>query len=168
MDENSTKKILAEDVKMNKFTDALKLSDSTKKLMESFNKISAIPDFSLPQPEVLTPIRFPTQQEINKYQSASVLMEALSKEALRWKKQLPENYKPAILALLFGGLQINVHSLSQVSFHGIQIEGTLNGAPCSLLAHQSTVQMLCYGEEITEETPSRPIGFIWTGHNVQV
>lgn len=168
MDEDATKKILEEAVKMNKFTDALKLSDSTKKLMESINKIPRIHNFSLPQPELLAPIRVPTQQERNNYQSASVLMEALSKEALRWKKQLPENYKPAILALLYGGLQINVHSLSQVSFHGIQIEGTLNGAPCSLLAHQSTVQMLCYGEEITEDTPNRPIGFIWYGHNVQV
>jgi hypothetical protein len=168
MDENSTKKVLAEVEKMKNFTDALMLSDSTKKMMESINKISIIPNFSLPRLEDIAPIRMPTKQEINNYQSASALMEALSKEALRWKKQLPENYKPAILALLYGGLQINVHILSQVSFHGIQIEGTLNGAPCSLLAHQSTVQMLCYGEEITEETLSRPIGFIWSGHNVQV
>jgi len=168
MDENSTKKILEEAVKMNKFSEALKLSDSTKKLMESVNKIPKIADFDLSRPEMLAPIRVPTQQEINSYQSASRLMEALSKEALRWKSELPENYKPAILALLYGGLQVNVHSLSQVSFHGIQIEGRLNGAPCSLLAHQSTVQMLCYGEEITEETPNRPIGFIWAGHNVEV
>lgn len=132
----------------------------------------AMESFSLPKASTshinLDPVRIPTQKEINSYQSASALMEALSKEALRWKIQLPENYKPAIIALLYGGLQINVHTLSQVSFHGIQIEGTLNGSPCSLLAHQSTIQMLCYAAEITEETPNRPIGFIWSGHNVEV
>lgn len=168
MDEDSPNKILQESIKINKFADALKLSNSTKQLLESIKEIPKSTGFTLTQAEVLQPIKLQTQQEINKYQSASALMEALSKEALRWKNQLPENYKPAILALLYGGLQINVHILSQVSFHGIQIEGTLNGAPCSLLAHQSTVQMLCYGEEVTEETPNRPIGFIWSGNNVQI
>jgi len=95
-------------------------------------------------------------------------MVALSNEALRWKNELPDKYRPAITAILHGGIQIDINSLSQVSFNGIQIEGTINGSPCSLLAHQSTVQLLCYAVEITEETPSRPIGFIWPGHNIEV
>lgn len=165
MSDKFIKKILEDAEKMNKFTEAVKLSDSTRKIMESVHKI---PSFKLSRPEMLAPIKVPTQQEVNSYQSASRLMEALSKEALRWKRELPENYMPAILAILYGGLQVNVHSLSQVSFHGIQIVGTLNGAPCSLLAHQSTVQMLCYGEEITKETPNRPIGFVWPEHNIEV
>lgn len=171
MDINSTKQAFEEAVKTIKFTDALKLSETTKRLMEDFNKMPKIPDIDLTRLESLPPrqlIQPPSQQEINKYQSASALMEALSKEALRWKQQLPPNYQPTIMAILYGGIQINVRSLAQVSFHGIQIQGTLNGAHCSMLAHQSTVQMLCYAEEVTEEIPNRTIGFIWPDHDVQV
>ena len=110
--------------------------------------------------------RMPTQEEINEYQSASVLMQALAEEALQWKERLPENYKPAILAILYGGIQIHVQTLSQVSFHGIRIEGSMNGAPCSLLAHQSTVQLLCYAEEIKGKR--NPIGFVWDNKRVEV
>ena len=82
--------------------------------------------------------------------------------------KLPESYRPAILAVLHGGVQIKVNTLSQVSFHGIRIEGELNGGPCSLLAHQSTVQILCYGHQVVEKEEPRPIGFIWPDNEVEV
>jgi len=63
-------------------------------------------------------------------------MSAIAEEALQWKDNLPENYRPAILAFMYGGIQINVNILSKVSFYAIKIEGTLNGAPCTLLAYQ--------------------------------
>jgi hypothetical protein len=69
---------------------------------------------------------------------------------------------------LYGGTEIQVQSLAQVSFHGIQIQGLLNGNPCTMLAHQSTVQMLCIAREITEEQPRNSIGFIWPNHSVQI
>jgi hypothetical protein len=87
---------------------------------------------------------------------------------LNWKNNLPENYSPAILAVLYGGIQIQVKTLSQVSFHGIKVEGTLNGALCSLLAHQSTIQLLCYAEEVKPDVPRNPIGFIWDGKLIEV
>lgn len=107
-------------------------------------------------------------QQLNGYRSASELMQAISQEAVRWRDNLPSQYRPAILAILHGGIQINVHSLSQISFHGIRIAGEMNGAPCAMFAHQSTVQLLCFAEEIVEETPNNPIGFIWPGHSVEV
>ena len=87
---------------------------------------------------------------------------------MMWKQQLPKNFKPAILAVINGGTQINVIGLAQVSFHGIRIEGTLNDAPCSLLAHQSTIQILCFGQELVEKEVRRPIGFIWPENEVEV
>lgn len=167
------KSALDEIRKISDLADSLKVNNATQRLMEELNRsVSKIPDFSPPKIEPLhysmPEIHMPTQEEVNDYQSASVFMEALANEALSWKSQLPENYRPAILAFLYGGIQIHVNSLSKVSFHGIRIEGTLNGSPCSLLAHQSTVQMLCYGEEQTEEKKSNPIGFIWDNNNVEV
>lgn len=109
------------------------------------------------------------QENENEYQSASVIMRAIAEEALAWKEQLPENFRPAIIAIMHGGIQIHVSSLSQVSFHGIRIEGMLNGSPCSMYAHQSTVQILCYGEEIKEPTEKKnPIGFIWEDNKIEV
>ncbi len=95
-------------------------------------------------------------------------MQAVAEEALLWRDQLPANFKPAIMAFLYGGIQIQVHALAQVSSHGIRLEGTFNGSPCSLLAHQSTVQILCFGEEETEEAPRRAIGFIWSDNSIEV
>ncbi len=119
-----------------------------------------MPHFQMPE--------IPTQEEVNEYQSASVFMNALATSALEWKENLPEGYAPAILAVLYGGIQIHVNTLSQVSFHGIRIEGMLNGSPCTMLAHQSTVQVLCFAEEVTEEKPKNTIGFVWKDHKVEV
>lgn len=110
----------------------------------------------------------PTPAERNEFQSAAVLMRAISNEAIDWKNNLPEGHRPAIMAFLHGGIQINVKALSQVSFHGIKVEGTLNGVPCSLLAHQSTIQLLCFAEVEKADNPSNPIGFIWDGGSITV
>ncbi|MGH1439544.1 MAG: hypothetical protein ACRBBR_05495 [Cellvibrionaceae bacterium] len=140
---------------------------------ENENKqlIPKIPNFSFPsqRTEALTQaISSIAPAELNEYRSASAFMQAIAEEAMMWKKQLPEDFTPAILAVIHGGMQINVHTLSQVSFHGIRIEGSLNGAPCSLLAHQSTVQILCYGQKVVEKEERRPIGFIWPDNDIKV
>lgn len=113
-------------------------------------------------------IRSLTAEQINEYQSASDLMRSISEEAIRWRDNLPPKYRPAILAVLQGGIQIEVHSLSQISFHGIRIAGTMNGSPCAMFAHQTSVQLLCFAEEIVEQAPKNPIGFIWPGNSVEV
>lgn len=171
MDEETRKAL---EKKYAAIAEVMKPSSAVQKAMEEINRTMArVPKFEMPSitsPEFRVPQipRMPTQEEINNYQSASVLMKALADEALQWKENLPGNFKPAILAVLYGGIQIHVHTLSQVSFHGIRVEGTMNGAPCSLLAHQSTIQLLCYAEEVTSENPRNPIGFIWDGNRIEV
>lgn len=152
----------------------LKPNPAIQKLMGEMDQpMARVPAFDFPSvmssafrmPEIP---RMQTQEEVNEYQSASVLMQALAEEALAWKNRLQEDYAPAILAILYGGIQIHVQTLSQVSFHGIRIEGTMNGAPCSLLAHQSTVQLLCYAEKANSDFVRNPIGFVWDNHKVEV
>ena len=148
-------------------SDIEKAAESLSRSMAKFDAASiAFPAPVSPRLFELPPM--PTPEERNEYQGASVLMSALAAEALQWKNGLPQNLRPAIIAILQGGLQIQVSSLSQVSFHGIKVEGTLDGRPCSLLAHQATFQLLCYAEEIKPDAPRRPIGFIWEGHRVDV
>ncbi len=50
----------------------------------------------------------------------------------------------------------------------IRIEGTMNKMPCMLLAHQSTVQMLCYVEKLPKGEGPRKIGFIIEGEATEV
>lgn len=103
----------------------------------------------------------------NSYQSAAVLLRQLADSIMDWRKQLPENAQPAVMAILQGGRQIDVHRMSQESFHGIRIEGLMNKVPCMLLAHQATVQMLCYVEKLPEGASQRKIGFIIEGEERQ-
>ena len=135
------------------------------------SQLPKVPNFSFPahrEAILKDAISRIAPEQLNEYRSASAFMQAIANEALMWKQQLPENFRPAILAIVHGGVQIQVHALSQVSFHGIRIEGELNGGPCSLLAHQSTVQILCYGQPIIEQEEPRPIGFIWPDNEVEV
>jgi hypothetical protein len=55
-----------------------------------------------------------------------------------------------------------------VSFDGIRIEGLMGDSPCSLLAHQGTVQLICHAVRFEEEQEERPIGFVWPDRNEQV
>lgn len=102
-------------------------------------------------------------EDENQYRSAGVLLQALANEARAWHRQLPPEYRPAIVAILHGGLQVQVRTLAQISFDGIRIEGMMGDSPCSLLAHQGTVQLVCFAEHVgdDEEFVKRPIGFIW-------
>lgn len=147
---------------------------ATDSLMNQLNKIIAkVPNFvppSVAEGEICPISGTCSEEQLNQYRSAAVFLKALAAEAQAWRTKLPENYRPAIMAVLHGGIQVQVHSLAQVSFAGIRIEGSMQGAPCSFLAHQSTVQMLCYAEEIlAEEAPKkRTIGFIWPDNNIEV
>jgi hypothetical protein len=116
-----------------------------------------------------------SREDENEFRSAGVLLEALAMEARAWSEQLPPNFRPAIVAILHGGVQVQVRTLAQVSFDGIRIEGTMGeDIPCSMLAHQDTIQLICYAvalDEASDEEEARaknPIGFIWADHDEQI
>lgn len=136
-------------------------------------RMEPVPGFTPPsglQEENLCPLPNCSQEDINEYRSAGVLLKALAADAQAWAERLPPNFRPAIVALLHGNLQMEVRSLAQVSFDGIRIEGEIDGSPCSVLAHQDTVQLMCYAvsTDPEEEEEPRPIGFIWPGHDLQI
>ena len=140
--------------------------------IEALEKSRPSFDYHLPElrmPDIHVPVSdIPTPEERNEYQSAGVLMRRLADSIVQWRQQLPSDQQPAILAILNGGIQMNVERLTEESFHGIRLEGKLAGTPCMLLAHQATVQLLCYIEEIEEEEHRRRIGFIIDGKEEQI
>ena len=132
-----------------------------------------MPGFTMPgvRQENLCPLPAScSQEESNQFRSAGVLLQALAAEARAWSETLPPEYRPAIVAILHGGVQVQVRSLAQVSFDGIRVEGLLGDSPCSMLAHQGTVQLVCYAELRGEnpELEHNPIGFIWADHDEKI
>lgn len=102
-------------------------------------------------------------QQINDYRSSGELIRSLARTIKKWRQHMPKDAEPTIVAMLNGGLQIQVARLVQESFHGIRIEGTASGNPCMVLAHQNNVELLCYVQKVAEEEPDRRIGFIIDG-----
>ena len=116
---------------------------------------------AMPIPEPIRMPHVPTFEENNEFQSAAVLLRRLATSISQWRTALPDDVQPGILAILHGGIQIDVECLTQEGFHGIRIEGQLKGSPCAVFAHQSTVQLLCFVQTVNPpETPRRSIGFI--------
>ena len=146
-------------------------------LMEYLSKqMVPVPDFTPPSARddklCALPPPYCDPENINDFRSAGVLLKALAAEARAWSQKLPPEYRPAIVAVLHGGLQIQVRTLAQVSFDGIRIEGIMGDSPCSLLAHQDTIQLVCHaihnGDNNEDEPRHNPIGFIWPDHNEEI
>jgi hypothetical protein len=162
------------------------MSDSDKKNKQDYqpqmnylpNQMVPVPGFrppEIPKENLSKQPNICSREDENEFRSAGVLLEALAIEARAWSEQLPPNFRPAIVAILHGGVQVQVRTLAQVSFDGIRIEGTMGeDIPCSMLAHQDTIQLICYAvalDEQTEEEQARaknPIGFIWADHDEQI
>jgi hypothetical protein len=147
---------------------------SPQNLMDYLNRqMVPVPDFTPPSPRGDNVCQIPaecSQESAYEFRSAGVLLQALAAEARAWSEKLPPEYRPAIVAILHGGLQIEVRTLAQVSFDGIRIEGLMGDSPCSLLAHQGTVQLVCHAVLVNadEQEQHRPIGFIWPDRDEQV
>jgi hypothetical protein len=135
-------------------------------------KMVHVPGFDPPTAvqDNLCPLPNCSQEDLYEFRSAGVLLKALAAEARAWSEKLPENFRPAIVALLHGNLQVEVRSLAQVSFDGIRVEGVIGDNPCSVLAHQGTIQLMCYAvsTDAEEEYEHRPIGFIWPDHDESI
>lgn len=141
-----------------------KTEDTLKKFIASNPGALDLSSLKYPRPSesAITEQILENAQE-NSYQSARALLQRLSQTVSDWRKQLGDDIQPAILAIMNGGLQIDVERMAQESFHGIRIEGLLNGNPCMLLSHQSSVQLLCFVQKIEKKKPRRKIGFIIDG-----
>jgi hypothetical protein len=152
------------------FQAELEKSASSAKQIADLLKTTALPNFSFPQLDryKLPEVKVATPLERNEYQSASALIKALADAALDWKNALPNGYVPGILAVLGSGTTIEVISLAQVSFNGIQIHGMLNGNPTIVLAHQATVQIICVAYAADDNSVRNPIGFIWPENRVEI
>lgn len=139
------------------------MDDTLKKFLASNPAALDLSSLRFPRPSEVSSEQILENAQEHSYQSARALLQRLSQTVTEWRQQLPDDVQPAILAILNGGIQIDVERMAQESFHGIRIEGLLNGNPCMLLSHQSSVQLLCFVQKIQKENFKRKIGFIIDG-----
>lgn len=137
--------------------------ETLKKYMASNPGALDLSSLQFPRPNDSSIQQIMENAQENSYQSSRALLQRLSETVSDWRKQLGDDVQPAILAIMNGGIQVDVELMAQESFHGIRIEGRLNGNPCMLLSHQSSVQLLCFVQKIEQEKPRRKIGFIIDG-----
>jgi hypothetical protein len=151
----------------------IQTSNTLDSVMDNLNRqISPVPGFTPPSVDkdlLYCPLPANcSMEEQNEYRSAAVFLATLASEVKAWRQQLPPHYQPAVIAILHGGVQVNVMKVAQVSFDGIRIEGLIQGSPVTLFAHQATVQMMCFAMEVAKEKAPNPIGFIWPDHDEEV
>lgn len=139
------------------------MDETLKQVLASNPGALDLSSLKYPRPTEVPAEQIMEHAQENSYRSARALLQRLSETVIEWRKQVEEDTQPAILAILNGGLQIDVQRMAQESFHGIRIEGLLNGNPCMLLSHQSSVQLLCFVQKIEKEKPRRKIGFVIDG-----
>jgi len=142
------------------------MSDPMQRIKEQITR--SMPSLGVVSSPLLDPSSFKmpemaSLEERHSYESSKDLINSVVTTIRQWKNSQPVTCEPAVMALLHGGIQIEVSSLTNVSFHGLRIEGSLGGRPCIVLAHQATVQLLCYPAERIKEQPRRKIGFVVDG-----
>jgi hypothetical protein len=184
MDDESTRRVLEEAERLQniiapKAADELKrLSDlmspyanvgaasEVEKAMKQLEEVKAFVPSTMPYLEPILPPRIPDFEETNHFQSAGVMLRRLAESIRAWRAQLPNDLQPGVIALLNSGVQIDVASLAQESFHGIRVSGRIGDAECVVLAHQATLQILCIAQPVRPpDSPKRPIGFIIDGQH---
>lgn len=105
--------------------------------------------------------KLPSQAQMHSYESSGALIKRLAETVNHWKTEVSEEFQPVILAILQGGISIEVSTLSEDGFNGVRIDGKFNGNQCMVVTHQATVQMLCYLEKIEKEEDRKPIRFVY-------
>lgn len=134
------------------------------KIMQGINRASNIHlDRAMALPSLQLP-PIPTVEEQNDYQSSGALIRRLAMTVKCWRVSIPAESQPVIIAVMANGAAIRVQKLIQEGHNGIIVEGQLDESPCMMLAHQATVQLLCYVERVEiPEQIREPIGFHYSG-----
>ena len=134
------------------------------KIMQGIGKAPSLHlDRALAMPRFEIP-RMPTEEEKHAYESSGALIRRLAITINMWRGQVPKDAQPVILAILANGTPVRVSRLVQEGHNGIIVDGKVGDSPCLVLAHQATLQLLCYVEQMQKPEKERaPIGFHYQG-----
>ena len=110
--------------------------------------------------------QMPDEQK-HRFESSGEFIRRLAIRVTKWREGLPEDEEPAIFALMSNGDAVEVYSLGEDGHSSVVVEGSLQGASCMFISHQSSFQVLCYTRKIEDESPRRKIGFYVGGEQIE-
>jgi len=99
------------------------------------------------------------EEQKHRFESSGEFIRRLASRIALWREELPDDEEPAIFALMSNGDAVEVYTIGEDGHSSVVVEGNLNGAPCMLITHQSSLQVVCYTRKIEDEKPPRMIGF---------
>lgn len=114
--------------------------------------------------EVLS--QMPNEQK-HRFESSGEFIRRLAIRITKWREGLPDDEEPAIFALMSNGDAVEVHTLGEDGHSSVVVEGSLDGARCMFISHQSSFQVVCYTRKIEDESPRRKIGFHVGGEEIE-
>ena len=114
--------------------------------------------------EVLS--QLPNEQK-HRFESSGEFIRRLAIRITKWREGLPDDEEPAIFDLMSNGDAVEVHTLGEDAHSSVVVEGSLEGAPCMFISHQSSFQVVCYTRKIEDESPRRKIGFHVGGEEIE-
>jgi hypothetical protein len=158
------------------------IEDLGKQIAENFSKLAKIeiPRFELPSWDFAPPrlpdlpdlrglhgldvgelpaIDLPTREELHEYESAARLIGRLEERIREWRKTVPADRQPIVLAFLPNGTTVRVLELAEEGHSGVAVTAATADGPCLFLTHQASLQLLCLVEQVTDEKQRYLIGF---------
>jgi len=87
------------------------------------------------------------------------------RSVINWRRELPNDAQPAVLAILHGGSQLQVERLLNEGYDHIRIEERFeaNGPACFVVVHKTAAQLLCYVQTVSPERPRQDVVFVING-----
>ncbi|MFH0851810.1 MAG: hypothetical protein V1876_03610 [Candidatus Peregrinibacteria bacterium] len=143
--------------------DPSKIPNPGKQFTEQLAKIrkqftSPLASYSIPRIS-LPEIRMPSEAEKHEYESAGDFVSRLARQIHAWKKALPEDAQPVILAVLVNGLTVDAKHISADGHNVVRIVGHVDQMETMVIAHQVTLQVMCYIKKLRPDEPRYEIGF---------
>ena len=99
-------------------------------------------------------IHIPTMEERMQFSSAAYTISEMAGEIEKWKENTPKNSHLVVILQTPDGRSMDVHQVRPSGFQSFVAEGNIQGLPCMLAGHISTLALLCsYEEDRGKDTP---------------
>lgn len=112
----------------------------------------------------LDAINFETTSERN---SSDAFIKSLEDAYKAWKEQLDKDMKLELYACLQSGHFISVKDVAAAGQNGITMTGLFGDEECLVLMNQNNFQFIYIATKITEKSPERKIGFIYSDDSIK-
>ena len=133
------------------------LGDAQRALREVLETLGAFQPVREPPAIRRRPRPRPERQPT--HDSAAELVHTMSDIVDGWLEDLEPDEQAVIIAILGDQTALRVVEMTAQGHDVVILRGETANGPCMLVAHQATIQLICFIERITPQATRRTIGF---------